>query len=288
MHFIIAIIFIFVILIIIRYLSFPNEKKPFVEKLEKPFVNNNNNNKIPKIIHQTFSTRDLNVNLTKIVNKWKKLNTDYEYKFYDDNDCRNFIKDNFEERILNAYDKIIPGAYKADVWRYCVLYLHGGIYNDIKMNPSFPINYFVKDEDIVLIRDSSPENIYQAFIAVKPGNEFIWKCIETSIFNIENNYYGKICLDITGPGMVGKEFLKHYNVKNISLGVSMKMKDEKVTIYNFTGRNKITFFKENFLIVNEKDEKILNPYYKEYYDDLKSYKIKRYANLYNKRKIYKI
>ena len=30
---------------------------------------------------------------------------------------------------------MVPGAYKADLWRYCILYIYGGIYIDIKLEP---------------------------------------------------------------------------------------------------------------------------------------------------------
>ena len=43
-----------------------------------------------------------------------------------------FIKNNYPVDVLEAFNKLIPGAYKADLWRYCVLYKLGGIYLDIK------------------------------------------------------------------------------------------------------------------------------------------------------------
>ena len=46
--------------------------------------------------------------------------------------CREFIKNNFDLDILNAYDILKPGAFKADLWRCCILYIYGGIYLDIK------------------------------------------------------------------------------------------------------------------------------------------------------------
>ena len=87
--------------------------------------------KIPKKIFQTWSTTNISPGFQQIVDLWKILNPEYEYCFYDNNDCDIFIKENFDERIYNAYCKIIPGAFKADLWRYCVLYKYGGVYVDI-------------------------------------------------------------------------------------------------------------------------------------------------------------
>lgn len=32
--------------------------------------------------------------------------------------------------VLSAYDKIMPNAYKADLFRLCILYVYGGCYID--------------------------------------------------------------------------------------------------------------------------------------------------------------
>ena len=33
--------------------------------------------------------------------------------------CRDFIQKHFNMETLWAFDKLKPGAYKADLWRYC-------------------------------------------------------------------------------------------------------------------------------------------------------------------------
>ena len=87
---------------------------------------------IPLNIYQTWHTKDLPPLMRNAVNKIIRMNPRFNYKLFDDNDCRNFIKDNFNEDVLNAFDTLIPGAYKADLWRYCILYKNGGVYLDIK------------------------------------------------------------------------------------------------------------------------------------------------------------
>ena len=79
----------------------------------------------------------------------------FEHNIFDENDCREFIKTNFDNFVLEAYDKLIPSSYKSDLWRYCVLYKNGGIYFDIKFMCVNNFNlialtdkeYFVKDRD---------------------------------------------------------------------------------------------------------------------------------------------
>jgi mannosyltransferase OCH1-like enzyme len=173
---------------------------------------------IPLKIFQTWYTKDLSTTMKKHVDLIKELNPEFEHFLYDDNDCKEFIEENFGDFVLNAYNSLIPGAYKADLWRYCVLYIYGGIYLDIKFTPvndfkfidifllneeqfviDRPINVFFKEEEI---------GIYNGLIICKPNNELLLKCIYQIVENVNNKYYGYSCLYPTGPGLLGQ---KYYN-----------------------------------------------------------------------------
>ena len=103
----------------------------------KPDVNMNDVIKtksriIPLNLFQTWHTLDLPPKMKENVELLKRQNPEFTHYLYDDKMCRDFIREHFHEDILWAFDKLKPGAYKADLWRYCVLYIHGGIYLDIK------------------------------------------------------------------------------------------------------------------------------------------------------------
>ena len=70
--------------------------------------------------------------MRETVESLKENNPEFKHYLFDDNMCRDFIEKNFDESILYTFDKLKPGAYKADLFRYCVLYLNGGVYLDIK------------------------------------------------------------------------------------------------------------------------------------------------------------
>jgi hypothetical protein len=85
------------------------------------------NHAIPRIIHQTwFEDIDLDryPQLARLRNGWK--NTGWEYRFYTDVTARKYIEDYFPSRFVEAFDVIMPGAYKADLFRYLVLLREGG------------------------------------------------------------------------------------------------------------------------------------------------------------------
>ena len=136
---------------------------------------------IPLNIFQTWSTLDLlpymKINREKLI----KQNPEFTHYLYDDDMCRKFISENFEEDILYTFNKLKPGAYKADLWRYCILYKKGGIYLDIKYScvNGFKLIYLTDKE--YYVRDRTINNIncgiYNGLIVSLPYNNSLLKAI---------------------------------------------------------------------------------------------------------------
>src|SRR5438067_2696757 len=87
---------------------------------------------IPKVIHQTFPTKDLPPRIQANVELIRSQNPDYEWNFYDDKKIVDFISSRYDQRILDLYLKINPnyGAARADLFRYLCIYQLGGVYLD--------------------------------------------------------------------------------------------------------------------------------------------------------------
>jgi len=49
-----------------------------------------------------------------------------EYSLWNDQALRAFLQQQFEPDVLQAYDNLIPYAYRSDLARYCLLYHFGG------------------------------------------------------------------------------------------------------------------------------------------------------------------
>jgi hypothetical protein len=62
-----------------------------------------------------------------------RVGVDCVHYLFNDADCREFIASQYPPDVLMAYDQLIPTAFKADLWRYCVLYKYGGAYLDVKL-----------------------------------------------------------------------------------------------------------------------------------------------------------
>ena len=142
--------------------------------------------------------------------------------YFNDRACENFIKQHFGPNIIKAYDMLIPGAYKADLWRLCVLYIHGGIYGDLTQTFLREYNVNKDNADVIFVRDRPfPDNygIYNAFIAAKKRNGFIKYCIEQIVKQILMRNKGKNALDITGPQALGRHYLTFFHINRINFGL---------------------------------------------------------------------
>ena len=67
--------------------------------------------------------------MSRLIESWKR--SGWSYQFYDDAAAAKFLSLHFPPEVREAYDAIIPGAFKADLFRYCVLLIRGGVYADM-------------------------------------------------------------------------------------------------------------------------------------------------------------
>jgi len=87
---------------------------------------------IPRIVHQTwFEALDAEryPNLSRMAQSFQKAG--WEYRFWSDDDATAFLRVHFPPPVLEAYQALLPGAFKADLFRYCVLLITGGVYADV-------------------------------------------------------------------------------------------------------------------------------------------------------------
>jgi hypothetical protein len=167
--------------------------------------------KIPKYIFQTWETKDISDGFKTLIQSWKDNNPNYTHVFLDDNERREIIKQNFHERVYNTYCKIIPGAFRADLWRYCMLYIYGGVYVDIDTICYSNLDDFLSEDiefmtpiDLNNCSYLGTYNLSNGFIVSIPKHPILLNCIERIVYNVENNIVPFSNLDFSGPGVLGK------------------------------------------------------------------------------------
>jgi mannosyltransferase OCH1-like enzyme len=171
--------------------------------------------KIPKKIYYTLPNKELlNQPITQSLLLYnKKISYNYSHIYYDDHQCLDFIKKNFDHNIYLSYCQIIPGAYKADFWRLCILYIYGGVYLDLGFKICIDMDKILQYNKLILVKDRFQKDIFNAFICCVPNHPFIKKCIDELCYKINNFEYGDSPLDFSGPIFIGK-VLNEYEGKN--------------------------------------------------------------------------
>jgi len=239
--------------------------KPY--KITKNFYNP----VVPLKIFQTWRTKDLPPKMKERVELLKRQNPKFQHYLFDDEDCREFIKTHFQKCVLDAYDALVPGAYKADLWRLCVLYIEGGIYMDIKFCCVNGFRLIELTENEHYVKDRVPPlSIYNALMVCRKGNPFLWKAIYRIVFNTTQKYYGTHALCPTGPIMLGKVIMNN----------------------NLQGKLNIDMFHYiNGGYIVYKNRFVISTQYPEYKDERKNYydrfDTKHYGDLWLERRVYK-
>jgi mannosyltransferase OCH1-like enzyme len=130
---------------------------------------------------------------------------DLVIRWFDDAAAKAWIETHFPQ-FVHDYDVLVPGAFKADLWRLLVVHKHGGVYADAGTSPVVPIWPLFDEASLVFCRDmkfrSGRKDIWQGVIAATPGHPIIWAMVTHVVANIRKRFYGSHYLAVTGPKAV--------------------------------------------------------------------------------------
>ena len=121
----------------------------------------------------------------KCINRWTQLNPNYKIDFSLDNECIQFLKENFNDYIADLFIKIPQGMHKADLWRLCKLYINSGIYADVDLVPYLNIDELDKNITFYTCLSIQKESCFQAFIInfSQPKNPLIFIFLLSLLIN---------------------------------------------------------------------------------------------------------
>lgn len=176
---------------------------------------------IPKLIHLTHY--DYDCIPEKVWANLRRFASDYDINFYSDQECFNFIKQHFNFNIANIFVRLSTGAHKADLFRYCIMYILGGIYLDIKVVPFKNLNTIFnhqKSNIMYTVLDHNRKGIFQGIIASYPKNIFFKELID-DFLNLDQDFF-TINMSL--------KFKKYYTfcikfLNNIKNKINSKIKD---------------------------------------------------------------
>ena len=172
---------------------------------------------IPKVIHQTWLSKEKNDSLDKLRTTWTTLNPSFVYKYYDDDDIKTYIQTHFDERFQHAYGRILNGSLKADFFRYCVLYHEGGVYIDVDISCLKPLEDVFDFEQFNVItstdycRIQRTDRIYQGFLAGEAKSGVFINMVTSICDAMEKNLHKNNLFLLSGPTAFSTQLKMYMN-----------------------------------------------------------------------------
>ena len=172
---------------------------------------------IPRIIHQTWKTREIPEKWQSAVQTCKEMHPDYEYILWTHETMEEFVKTEYPS-FYKTYTGYKYDIQRCDAFRYLVLCKYGGIYLDLDIVCKKKLEPLLR-YDLVLGKSSNISFWYaNSFFMVIPQHPFIKFCIEQLPHYSESFvYFGKHnhIYNSTGPLFLTKIIAKYKNIPNI-------------------------------------------------------------------------
>lgn len=171
---------------------------------------------IPSKLIQSWKSRDAVPD--RIFEGIRKYAPEFEHVFFSDEDVVTFLSQNYPSSIMDTYNSTPNAAHRADLFRYCYLYMHGGVWLDIKTVLIRPLReIFTSPRSIYTVKSimkyKTENTCYQGILAVPPRTPFMHDMIVSfvsSLMSRENVPYLTFCHQMYA--YIEQEF------KNIQIG----------------------------------------------------------------------
>ena len=212
----------------------------YIEEIEDE---NDEEHSIPKNIflnHKSLVGVNSKPQLKKCLESWIQYKNPYKIHFFTDEMCNNFMKKHFSEKIYKAYCRLPTAIMKSELWRYCVIYIHGGIYTDSDAECIVTPNIFTSAKSFLVCVPDNNIHLCQWCFAAPKNSPILKSIIDLSVKRI---------LEITE---IKGEQISHYltGPACFTTGVELYLKENNHTIYG----NKLDYqkYRNNILCVFNK------------------------------------
>lgn len=166
-----------------------------------------------KIIHQVVIVDDgIEVDISDKNYSIKEYFSGHRYILWDKSKIIELMKENNDEEILWAFNKLKPYSFKADLAKYYVVYKFGGWYSDINNTfiaspPDINNHDFVVFSERLHLTETTWATQTSIFYA-DSGHYILKQAIDDIVDNCKKEFYGKHALCPTGPNLLGSAIAK--------------------------------------------------------------------------------
>ena len=162
---------------------------------------------IPRLIHQTWKTRDVPPEFQALQRSWTERNPGFTYRFWTDDDIEHFMAEE-HPALLPVFRGYAAPIARIDLARYLILRRFGGVYADLDFECLRPIDGLLEGRSFIVGMEPEehgrlakaaerglPRILCPSFLASVPGHPF-WDHLLSRL--VEARHCRDV-LDATGP-----------------------------------------------------------------------------------------
>lgn len=160
---------------------------------------------IPKHIWQTWKTRQVPERWRASPTAIRRYCPDWTYTLMTDSDNDAFVHRHFPQflSLFRSFDREIC---RADMVRYLLLYKYGGVYMDLDMALTQPIDHAMRQGSLILVETPNWSGVTNALMASEAGHPFWLDVVYEIQYRVNHKPWYIIgdwaVLWTTGPGML--------------------------------------------------------------------------------------
>ena len=163
---------------------------------------------VPFILHEFWHSRRTPKIMAEVIQKQIQMNPEFDTYIYSEKEAIAFLKQHFDADVLRAYMGFKPTAYRSDLFRYCVLYIHGGVYMDTKMDFTVPLKELIVSPELLVLKPNikwcgDGRGVNNTFLITPPKSTILRTAIDEIVKGYKARSYKENELDITGPCLLG-------------------------------------------------------------------------------------
>ena len=171
--------------------------------------------------------RELPEGVQRLLRETMDENPGYEQRYFSNEDAIDFLRSHCDRHVIEAFERVVPGAFKADIFRYAFMYHVGGVYSDLTQAFLVPLRELVRrDDTLVLVQDRYARDallrpragIQISFMAGVPGLAIFKDALDMAVSNVLAGNYSSNPLAVTGPTLFAEVLDRHVADVNPRIG----------------------------------------------------------------------
>jgi hypothetical protein len=101
---------------------------------------------VPKYCFQFWDDSPPPKEITRLTMSWRENNSNFTYEIFDSRMAREMIAEQLGSEVVIAFDNCNHPVLQSDLFRFCVLYIRGGVYTDADEQCLAPIEDLIEGE----------------------------------------------------------------------------------------------------------------------------------------------